>query len=211
MKEIGEAARSIRMTLRQLIEGLAGAKLTGDASVEIRGVHDDSRKVGPGDVFVAVKGLRSDGHDFVAKAVAQGAAAVVVEHEVDAKVPQVIVASTAKALGVLVGRALGDPAAAMKQAFASVSPDQLDQDMRQWLVNGKHSVLHFKVQLQQPAIAVRELHDADVYAIRAFMRYEFLGDREHAKQELATAEAMQPDHPIVRALKTAVCGPACRP
>jgi hypothetical protein len=105
----------------------------------------------------------------------------------------------------------GEPDAAMKQAFSSVSPGQLDQDMRQWLVNGKHSVLHFKVQLQQPAIAVRELHDADVYAIRAFMHYEFLGDREHAKQELATAESLQPDHPIVRALKTAVCGPACRP
>jgi murE/murF fusion protein len=113
MHEIGEAARSIRMTLRQLIEGLADARVVGDAGVDVRGVHDDSRKVGPGDVFVAVKGMRSDGHDFVATAIAQGAAAVVVEREVDAKVPQVIVPSTSKALGMLVGRSLGDPAAAM--------------------------------------------------------------------------------------------------
>jgi murE/murF fusion protein len=113
MHEIGEAARSNRMTLRQLIEGLAGARVIGDASVETRAVHDDSRKVGAGDVFVAVKGLRSDGHDFAATAVAQGAAAIVVERELDVTVPQVIVPSTAKALGVLVGRALGDPAAAM--------------------------------------------------------------------------------------------------
>ena len=54
------------MTLRQLIDGLAGARVIGDASVEVRAVHDDSRKVGTGDVFVAVKGLRSDGHAFVA-------------------------------------------------------------------------------------------------------------------------------------------------
>jgi UDP-N-acetylmuramyl-tripeptide synthetase len=113
MHEIGEAARSNRMTLRQLIEGLAGARVIGDASVEVRGVHDDSRKIGTGDVFVAVKGLRSDGHDFAARAIAQGAAAIVVERELDVSVPQVVVPSTAKALGVLVGRALGDPAAAM--------------------------------------------------------------------------------------------------
>ncbi|MBV8760470.1 MAG: UDP-N-acetylmuramoyl-L-alanyl-D-glutamate--2,6-diaminopimelate ligase [Deltaproteobacteria bacterium] len=102
------------MTLRQLIEGLASARIVGDAGVEVRAVHDDSRQVGAGDVFVAVKGMRSDGHDFVDKAIAQGAAAVVVERELrDVKVPQVVVPSTAKALGALVGRSLGDPAAAM--------------------------------------------------------------------------------------------------
>lgn len=103
------------------------------------------------------------------------------------------------------------PDAAMRQAFAGVDVGQLDQDMRHWLVTGNHRVLHFKVHFEEPAVAVRELHDADVYAIRAFMRFEFVGDRVHAKQDLAAAEALQADHPIVRALKTAVCGPACRP
>ena len=101
------------MTLRQLIEGLASARIVGDAGVEVRAVHDDSRQVGPGDVFVAVKGIRSDGHEFVAKAIAQGAAAVVVEREMEVAVPQVVVPSTAKVLGALVGKSLGDPAAAM--------------------------------------------------------------------------------------------------
>ncbi len=116
MKKIGESARSISMTLRQLIEGLASARIVGDAGVDVRAVHDDSRQVGPGDVFVAVKGMRSDGHDFVATAIEKGAAAVVVERETEmrgVKVPQVIVPSTTKALGALVGRSLGDPAAAM--------------------------------------------------------------------------------------------------
>jgi murE/murF fusion protein len=113
MHEIREAARSIRMTLRQLIEGLAQARVVGDAAVSVRGVHDDSRKVGPGDVFVAVKGSRSDGHEFAAAAVDRGAVAIVVERELPLRVPQVVVPSTAKALGALVGRSLGDPAAAM--------------------------------------------------------------------------------------------------
>jgi hypothetical protein len=100
---------------------------------------------------------------------------------------------------------------AWQQAFGDTTPNQIDQDMRQWLTTGKHQVLHFKVAFQTAAIAMRPLHDADVYAARAFMRYEFLGDREHARADLAAAEALQPAHPIVRALKTAVCVPACRP
>jgi murE/murF fusion protein len=101
------------MTLQQLIDGLVGARLIGDAGVAVGAVHDDSRAVTPGDVFVAVRGLRSDGHAFVATAIERGAAAIVVERELDAKVPQVIVPSTRAALGALVARALGDPAAAM--------------------------------------------------------------------------------------------------
>jgi murE/murF fusion protein len=102
------------MTLEQLIEGMAGARLVGDGSVTIRAIEDDSRKVQPGDVFVAVKGLRSDGHAFVPSVIEKGAAAIVVERELPGvKVPQVIVPSTAAGLGALVARSLGDPAKAM--------------------------------------------------------------------------------------------------
>ncbi len=76
-------------------------------------MRSDSRAIEPGDVYVAVRGLRADGHAFVAAAIERGAAAVVVEHPVDAAVPQVIVPDGAVALGVLVGRAIGDPAHAM--------------------------------------------------------------------------------------------------
>jgi murE/murF fusion protein len=104
------------MTLRDLIVGLHGARVIGAAEVDIRAVQSDSRAVGPGDVFVAVRGIRSDGHAFIQMAIDRGAAAIVVERE-DAvppgKVPVVVVPSGAVALGVLVGRALGDPAKAM--------------------------------------------------------------------------------------------------
>jgi murE/murF fusion protein len=98
------------MTLANLIAALPDARVIGDASVAVRHVRNDSREVEPGDVYVAVRGLRADGHGFVAAAIARGAAAVVVDHEVDAGVPQVIVGDTTHALGVLIGRALGDPA-----------------------------------------------------------------------------------------------------
>ncbi|MEO8553148.1 MAG: UDP-N-acetylmuramyl-tripeptide synthetase, partial [Kofleriaceae bacterium] len=111
------------MTLRELIDGLPGARLIGDGEVEVRAVHEDSRQIGPGDVFVAVRGLTSDGHNFVDAAVERGAAAVIVEREVEASSARlkyggtrpaiVVVASTAKALGLVVARSFGDPARTM--------------------------------------------------------------------------------------------------
>ena len=111
------------MTLRELIEDLTGARLIGDADVEVKAVRDDSRQVEPGDVFVAVRGIRSDGHAFVQTAIDRGAVAVVVERELEAakarlhaggtKPAIVIVPSGARALGELIGRTLGNPARAM--------------------------------------------------------------------------------------------------
>ena len=72
-----------------LVERLAAAgRLRGEraaghrAERPIRGIAYDSRRVVPGGLFVAVPGAHVDGHDFVARAVAAGAVAVVVEHEV---------------------------------------------------------------------------------------------------------------------------------
>ncbi len=97
------------MKLRTLVQDLGDARVIGDAEVEVRDVRADSRKVTSGDVFVAVRGMTSDGHQFVDQAVAAGAAAIVVETEQDVAVPQVVVASGADALGAMAARALGRP------------------------------------------------------------------------------------------------------
>jgi murE/murF fusion protein len=101
------------MTLENLIDPLAGARMIGDAGVAVRAVRSDSRAIEPGDVYVAVRGIRADGHAFVAAAIERGAAAVVVERQLEVSVPQVIVPDGATALGVLISRSLGDPAKAM--------------------------------------------------------------------------------------------------
>jgi UDP-N-acetylmuramoyl-L-alanyl-D-glutamate--2,6-diaminopimelate ligase len=64
-----------------------------DASViEITGLAYDSRRVRPGDLFFAIPGFKSDGHDFVPDAVAAGAVAVCVERRLDGvSAPQCIV------------------------------------------------------------------------------------------------------------------------
>ena len=86
-----------------------------DPTIEI--VTEDSRRVRPGAVFVAVKGKHVDGHDFVAHAIRAGAVAIVGERKTAPKmqdVPYVPVHDARKALGILAHRLQGDPATAMK-------------------------------------------------------------------------------------------------
>ena len=56
----------------------------------------DSRKIVPGDTFVALKGATVDGHDFINKAIEAGATKVVVEHDIDCSVEKLIVEDTNK-------------------------------------------------------------------------------------------------------------------
>ena len=68
-------------------------------SLEIGGISIDSRKTRLGDLFVAIRGERADGHSFLAEAAQAGAATALVEREViPSPLPCVRVASTTAAL-----------------------------------------------------------------------------------------------------------------
>jgi UDP-N-acetylmuramoyl-L-alanyl-D-glutamate--2,6-diaminopimelate ligase len=67
------------MQLSQLLVALAEKDVWGNLEVEITGLACDSRQVKPGDLFVAIKGLSADGHDFIPQALKRGAVAVVVQ------------------------------------------------------------------------------------------------------------------------------------
>lgn len=76
------------------------AVLTG-ANAVVQGVCIDSRKLANGDVFVALRGEQSDGHQYVASAAKSGAIGAVVESLQDADIPQILVADTERALGII--------------------------------------------------------------------------------------------------------------
>ena len=69
----------VRLTLGWIAGAVGGRLAAGRADTEVREVVIDSRVAGPGDLFVAIKGPRFDGHDFVAEVLARGAAAAIVE------------------------------------------------------------------------------------------------------------------------------------
>lgn len=66
-------------TLAQLHALLPGSQLVGDGSIAIGRVHSDTRSLQPGDLFVALRGDRFDGHDYLAQARAAGASAALAE------------------------------------------------------------------------------------------------------------------------------------
>ncbi|MBK5273077.1 MAG: UDP-N-acetylmuramoyl-L-alanyl-D-glutamate--2,6-diaminopimelate ligase, partial [Bacteroidia bacterium] len=67
------------MLLSDILYKVRIKAIEGNASVEINEVQIDSRKINPGAVFVAVKGVAADGHQFIDKAIGSGAIAVVCE------------------------------------------------------------------------------------------------------------------------------------
>jgi UDP-N-acetylmuramoyl-L-alanyl-D-glutamate--2,6-diaminopimelate ligase len=95
------------MRLDELTSGLdvAAAELVaGAGATEIEGLAYDSRKAAPGDLFFCVSGYRSDGHDFAAKAVQSGAAALVVERPLGLGVPELLVESARSAMAPIAAR-----------------------------------------------------------------------------------------------------------
>ena len=96
----------------------AGGVVQGD-NVHFGAVLSDTRTIQPGALFVALRGDRFDGHDFVPDAAAHGAAAALVSRPVQAPIPQVIVSDTLTGLSAFASawrryhgaRSSGSPAA----------------------------------------------------------------------------------------------------
>ncbi|MDP1899052.1 MAG: UDP-N-acetylmuramoyl-tripeptide--D-alanyl-D-alanine ligase [Rubrivivax sp.] len=86
------------MTLAQAHALLPASRLVGDGAALITRVHSDTRSVQPGDLFVALRGERFDGHDYLAQAQAAGAAAALAERGLSAQRPGLQVADSLQGL-----------------------------------------------------------------------------------------------------------------
>lgn len=76
---------------------------------EVSELTQDTRKVRPGAVFVAIKGSRIDGHRLIGQAIAKGARLIVAQEMVEANVPVVYVHDTHRALAELAANFYGQP------------------------------------------------------------------------------------------------------
>jgi len=88
------------LSAAELAACIPGAIVKGDAAARFTSVCSDSRQIRPSCLFVALRGDRFDGHDFVAEAVRGGASVALVERPVDAALVQVVVPNTRRALGL---------------------------------------------------------------------------------------------------------------
>ncbi len=94
-----------------LLDALDDKRTLGTLPPTVRGITADSRRVAPGDCFVAVPGFKQDARRFVPDALARGAALVVTEGEPVPGVtaPQIVVPSARRALAALAGAWYGHP------------------------------------------------------------------------------------------------------
>ena len=103
------------MKLSDLLEDLQYEVLQGNTDVEITDIQNDSRKVESGNLFFCITGAVSDGHKYAEDVAAKGAAAILVEKEVD--VPEAVtvikVDSTRYAMGMVSSAFYGHPSKAL--------------------------------------------------------------------------------------------------
>jgi len=110
---IAEKEKKI-VALGDLISEPLDATAEAWPNVKVSGVAIDSRKVEPGDLFVAIPGLTTDGHRYIARAAAVGACAAVVEHVTSEKVLQIKVKNSRRAAAEISHRYYGFPARGLK-------------------------------------------------------------------------------------------------
>ena len=102
------------MKLRDILGALAVLECTADPETEISGISYDSRAVRPGDLFAAMVGAVSDGHDYIAAAREKGAVAVLCQKAPASDIPYIRVADSRLGLALASRCFFGDPAGQMR-------------------------------------------------------------------------------------------------
>jgi UDP-N-acetylmuramoyl-L-alanyl-D-glutamate--2,6-diaminopimelate ligase len=91
---------SCAIELDRLSQAVRAERTVNPARADITDLAYDARRVTPGALFVCVPGLKADGHDFAPQAVANGAAALIVERPLDLSVPQLVVGDAREAMAL---------------------------------------------------------------------------------------------------------------
>jgi UDP-N-acetylmuramoyl-L-alanyl-D-glutamate--2,6-diaminopimelate ligase len=105
------------MRIGEILKGIDVVAVNGDTESTVSGIEFDSRNVTSGSLFVAVKGQKSDGHEFIESAAKSGAAAIICEtvpKSPDKEICWIKVADSAKALGEAASNFYGNPSSSLK-------------------------------------------------------------------------------------------------
>ncbi len=113
-----QTKKEIYMQLKNLLEGIDVLQLQGNMAVDVKGIETDSRKCGEGYLFLAIKGVQVDGHQYVANAIELGATVIVHTEPLTnidtAKCTLVQVKDSADAAGKIATHWYGNPSASLK-------------------------------------------------------------------------------------------------
>ena len=106
------------MLLQDVLYKVAIRSVAGNTSVEVNDIQIDSRKIKPGAVFIAVKGVAADGHQFIEKAIENGAVVIVYEESglptPDSRLTYVQVENSGSAAAYMANNFFGRPSEKIK-------------------------------------------------------------------------------------------------
>ena len=105
------------MKIEDILNGIPVISVNGKKSGDISGIEFDSRKVKKNSLFVAVKGYKTDGHEFISSAIGSGASAIICEtlpENQDKNIYWIKTADSAKALGMAASNFFGNPTSSLK-------------------------------------------------------------------------------------------------
>lgn len=105
------------MNLKDLLYKVNILRLFGNTDVIVSDIHFDSRKISRGSLFVAIKGMVSDGHQYIESTIKDGVSAVIVEQipaKLDENITYIQVESSYDALAVVASNFYGNPSASIK-------------------------------------------------------------------------------------------------
>ena len=103
--------------IEEILKGITVVSVTGTKNKSISGVEFDSRKVKKDSLFVAVKGYKSDGHEFINSAISSGALAIICEklpEKPEKNITWIITDDSARALGMAASNYYGNPSSLLK-------------------------------------------------------------------------------------------------
>jgi UDP-N-acetylmuramoyl-L-alanyl-D-glutamate--2,6-diaminopimelate ligase len=106
----------IMKKLKQILEGMV-CLVTGNTNVDINKIEFDSRKIEKGDLFIAIRGTQSDGHNYILKAIELGAAAIICEEipeGLTSDITIIKVPDSGKALGLTAANYYDNPSLKLK-------------------------------------------------------------------------------------------------
>jgi UDP-N-acetylmuramoyl-L-alanyl-D-glutamate--2,6-diaminopimelate ligase len=108
----------MKAILKILIKNIRPITISGLTNIQVTGVVDDNRKVQQGNLFVAIKGLTVDGHDYIEDAIDKGASVIVGEKKPESsilkKVTYIQVKDSREALSYLCSAWYADPSQKLK-------------------------------------------------------------------------------------------------
>lgn len=105
------------MKLQDLLKNVDVIEITGENNPDVDNINTDSRKVGKHGLFIAIKGVQVDGHQYVANAIESGATTIVYDESLEVQekgITYVKVAHSADAAGKIATLWYGDPSSKLK-------------------------------------------------------------------------------------------------